>query len=222
MEADLRFRFASATIVNYDSGCQAIRGGKTLTEVVSETEHASATERPLRADARRNRERILEAAREVFATHGIDAQMDDVASRAGVGVGTVYRHSPTKEALMAELVLDKFRVFAAGAREALARDTEPFAVFADMLRRNADELARDAGMQQVLTGAGEHIWAQAQTEVDELNALTAELIAHAQHAGTIRPDVRATDVGMMMCGLCATMIQSRPGFDWHRHLELGI
>ena len=193
-----------------------------MTELFSETEHASETERPLRADARRNRERILQAAREEFANSGIDAQIDDVARRARVGVGTVYRHFPTKEALMVELVRQKFRVFAAGARAALASDGEPFALFADMLRRNADELARDAGMQQVLTGAGEHIWAQAQTEVDELNALTAELIAHAQHAGTMRPDVRATDIGMLMCGLCATMIQSRPGFDWHRHLELGI
>jgi AcrR family transcriptional regulator len=193
-----------------------------VTELFSEIEHLSETERPLRADARRNRERILQAAREVFAKCGIEAQIDDVANRAGVGVGTVYRHFPTKEALMVELVRQKFRVFAAGAREALARDGEPFAVFAEMLRRNADDLARDAGMQQVLTGAGEHIWAQAQTEVDELNTLIAELIAHAQHAGTMRPDVRATDIGMLMCGLCATMTQSRPGFDWHRHLELGI
>jgi AcrR family transcriptional regulator len=208
--------------VNYDSACQATRGEKTVTELFSETEHASETERPLRADARRNRERILQAAREVFAKYGIDAQMDDIAQRAGVGVGTVYRHFPTKEALMAELVRQTFRRFAAGARDALQRDGEPFAVFAEMLRRNADELARDAGMQQVLTGAGEHIWAQSQTELDELNALTAELIAHAQQAGTMRVDVRATDIGMLMCGLCATMTQSRPGFDWHRHLELGI
>jgi AcrR family transcriptional regulator len=186
------------------------------------TDTLTGTERPLRADARRNRERILESARDVFGEYGIDAQMDDIASRAGVGVGTVYRHFPTKEALMVELVRQKFRLFAAGAREALERGGEPFAVFADMLRRNADELARDAGMQHVLVGVGEHIWAQAQTEQDELNALTAELIARAQDAGTMRPDVRATDIGMLMCGLCATMTQKRPGFDWHRHLELAI
>jgi AcrR family transcriptional regulator len=193
-----------------------------MTELFSDTAHAGDTERPLRADARRNRERIMKAAREVFAKHGIEAQVDDVASRADVGVGTVYRHFPTKEALMVELVRQKFRDFAVSAREALARDGEPFAVFADMLRRNADELARDAGMQQVLTGAGEHIWAQAQTEVDQLNALFAELIANAQRDGSMRSDVRATDIGMLMCGLCATMTQSRPGFNWRRHLELGI
>jgi len=186
------------------------------------TKTLSQTERPLRADARRNRERILESAREVFAEYGIDAQMDDVANRACVGVGTVYRHFPTKEALMVELVRQKFRLFAAGAREALERDGEPFAVFADMLRRNGDVCARDAAMQHALTGVGEHIWAQAQTEQDELNGLSEALIARAQRAGTMRPDVRATDIAMLMCGVSATMAHSGPGFDWHRHLELAI
>jgi AcrR family transcriptional regulator len=186
------------------------------------TDTVTETQRPLRADARRNRERILQSARNVFAEYGVDAQMDDIASSAGVGVGTVYRHFPTKEALLIELVRQKFRLFAAGAREALARDGEPFAVFADMLRRNADELARDAGMQHVLVGVEEHIWAQAQTETDELNTLTADLIARAQHAGTMRPGISASDIAMLMCGLCATMTQNRPGFDWHRHLELAI
>jgi AcrR family transcriptional regulator len=182
----------------------------------------SETERPLRADARRNRERILQSAREVFAEYGMDAQMDDIARGAGVGVGTVYRHFPTKEALMVELVRQKFRLFAAGAREALQRDGEPFDVFADMLRRNGDVCARDAAMQHALTGVGEHIWAHVQTEQDELNALSGELIARAQRAGTMRPDVRATDIAMLMCGVSATMAHNSPGFDWHRHLELAI
>jgi AcrR family transcriptional regulator len=186
------------------------------------TETFIESERPLRADARRNRERILESAREVFAESGIDAQMDDVADRAGVGVGTVYRHFPTKEALMAELVRQKFRLLAAGAREALERDGEPFAVFADLLRRNGDVCARDAAIQHALTGVGEHIWAYAQREQDELLTVTGELLARAQRAGTMRPDVRATDIGMLMCGVTATMAHSAPGFDWHRHLELMI
>ncbi len=186
------------------------------------TETFSQTGRPLRADARRNRERILESARQVFSAYGIDAQIDDVARDAGVGVGTVYRHFPTKEALMVELVRQKFRLFAATAREALQRDGEPFAVFADMLRRNGDLCARDAAMQHALTGVGEHIWAQAQAEQDELIALSGELIARAQRAGTMRPDVRAPDIAMLMCGVSATMAHHGPGFDWHRHLEFGI
>ena len=73
-------------------------------------------------------------ARAVFAEYGSEAQMDDVARRAGVGVGTVYRHYPTKEALLVELVREKFRLFAAEAREALERDGEPFEVLADLMR----------------------------------------------------------------------------------------
>ena len=80
---------------------------------------SQVADRPLRADARRNRERVIAAARAVFAEHGRDAQMDDVARRAGVGVGTVYRHFPTKEALLVALALDAFERVVAEARRAL-------------------------------------------------------------------------------------------------------
>ena len=76
-------------------------------------------ERPLRADARRNRERILEAARYACAEHGSSVQMDDVARRAGVGVGTVYRHFPTKDALIEALVCEKMLTTTQNIRVAL-------------------------------------------------------------------------------------------------------
>jgi AcrR family transcriptional regulator len=188
--------------------------------VTTETRTGSETNRPLRADARRNRERILDSARSVFAEYGAEAQIDDVARRAGVGVGTVYRHFPTKEALMVELVRQKFRLFADRAREALEQNGEPFAALTDVMRRNAETAASDVATQQALAGAGDHIWMQAQAEQQELITLTDELIARARRAGTIRPDVRATDIGMLMCGVCSTMSFSVPGFDWRRHLEL--
>ena len=75
--------------------------------------------RQLRADARRNRERILGAAKDVFAEQGADAQMDDVARKAGVGVGTVYRHFPTKEALLEALALEAFEHITTVAKEAV-------------------------------------------------------------------------------------------------------
>jgi AcrR family transcriptional regulator len=189
--------------------------------VTTKTPPLSGTNRPLRADARRNRERILESARIVFAQTGPDAQIDDVARHAGVGVGTVYRHFPTKEALLAELVRQKFRLFADRARDALAKDGEPFALIEALMRRNAATAANDAGIQYALASAGEQAWTQAQAEQDELIALTAELIERARRAGTIRPDVEATDIGMLMCGLCSTM-GARPDFDWRRHLDLMI
>jgi AcrR family transcriptional regulator len=185
------------------------------------TEIATEAERPLRADARRNRERIIESARLAFAECGPEAQMDDVARLAGVGVGTVYRHFPTKEALLAELVRQKFRLFADRAREALAQDGEPFVLIEDLLRRNAATAADDLGIQYAIANAGEQAWAQAQPEQDELIALTGELIDHARRAGTIRPDIEPTDIGMLMCGVCSTM-GARPDYDWRRHLELVI
>lgn len=178
-------------------------------------------ERPRRADARRNRERILESARAVFAEYGADAQIDDVARQAGVGVGTVYRHFETKEALLVELLREKFRLFAARAREALEQHGEPFAVLEDLLRRNAQTAASDAAVQHALAGAGENIWMQAEAEQQELVAVTGLLIARARRAGTIRQDVEANDIAMLMCGLCSTM-GGKPGFDWRRHLDLVI
>ena len=148
--------------------------------------------------------------------------MDDVARQSGVGVGTVYRHFPTKEALMAELVRAKFRIFAENAREALDQDGEPFAVFADLLRRNAEVCARDAAIQHALIGFGEPIWTQVQAELQELNVPTAELMERAERAGTMRADVSVSDIPMLMSGVAATMTHAGPGFDWHRHLELVI
>jgi AcrR family transcriptional regulator len=186
-----------------------------------ETPLPGETNRQLRADARRNRERILVSARQVFAESGPDAQIDDVARHAGVGVGTVYRHFPTKEALLAELVRQKFRLFADRAREALAEDGEPFAVIERLLRRNAATAAADAGMQYAIASAGELAWTQAEAEQRELLEVTAALIERARRTGSIRPDIQASDIAMLMCGVCTTM-GPRADFDWRRHLDLVV
>ena len=112
-------------------------------------------------------------------------------------------------------------MFADRARDALETDGEPFALIEALMRRNAETAAGDAGIQYALASAGEQIWTQAQAEQGELLALTAKLIERARRAGTIRPDVQATDLGMLMCGVCSTM-SARPDFDWRRHLDLVI
>src|SRR4051812_4544447 len=106
--------------------------------------------RPLRADARRNRERVLEAARAVFAEHGRDAQMDDVARRAGVGVGTVYRHFPTKEALVAALALDLFERALEASRAALEID-DPWEAFTAALWAGTGILASDRAFTEIVS-----------------------------------------------------------------------
>ena len=187
----------------------------------TERPEAGETDRPLRADARRNRERILESARAAFAESGDVVQIDDVARHAGVGVGTVYRHFPTKQALLAELVRQTFRLFTGRAREALVADGEPFALIEGLLRRIAETAAGDAGVQYALASSDGQAWTEAQAEQDELIAVIAELIERARRAGTIRPDIEATDIGMLICGVVSAM-GPRPGFDWRRHLDLVI
>jgi AcrR family transcriptional regulator len=180
------------------------------------------SERPQRADAKRNRERILESARDAFAAHGADTQMDEVARLAGVGVGTVYRHFPTKESLLGELVHQKMTAMSVNSRAALERAGEPFEVFADALRENAAIADGDAAIQFAMLGAGDAVWAYAAEAEADLIVLTGELIERAQLAGTMRADVSAIDIPMLMCGVCATMTHTKPHFDWRRHLELII
>jgi AcrR family transcriptional regulator len=183
------------------------------------TNTVSEIERPLRADARRNRERILQSARAAFAESGADAQIDDVARHAGVGVGTVYRHFPTKQALLTELVRQTFRLFTEWAREALEAGGEPFAPIEGLLRRIAETAAGDVGVQYVLATSAGQAWTEAPAEQDELIAVIAELTGRARRAGTIRPDIEAIDIGMLICGVVSAM-GPRPGFDWRRHLDL--
>ena len=183
------------------------------------TNTVSEIERPLRADARRNRERILQSARAAFAESGADAQIDDVARHAGVGVGTVYRHFPTKQALLTELVRQTFRLFTERAREAREAGGEPFALIEGLLRRIAETAAGDVGVQYVLATSAGQAWTEAPAEQDELIAVIAELTGRARRAGTIRPDIEAIDIGMLICGVVSAM-GPRPGFDWRRHLDL--
>lgn len=188
-----------------------------MTEIATESCAAEGT-RPMRADARRNRERVLEAARAVFGEHGLDAQMDDIAARAGVGVGTVYRHFPTKEQLMGELVRQKFLLLIAHAEEAAAAEGDAFERFCALLLRNAEWIERDAAVQRTLMGVGPAVWAIAQPAVDRLEEVVAPLMDEAHADGTLRADFTVGDVGTVMCGVCATM--SSPGMDWRKHLEI--
>jgi AcrR family transcriptional regulator len=172
--------------------------------------------RPLRADARRNRERIVEAARAVFAEQGADAQIDDIARAAGVGVGTVYRHFPHKEALLGELLIEKFRTFADNAERALEVD-DPWEAFAGLLRENAEFCANDIGTQQALA-RGPDAWEYAAPQLERLIAATTRLIARAQEAGVLPRDFVVDDIPMLMGGVMTTM--ATPGYDWRRHLEI--
>jgi AcrR family transcriptional regulator len=175
--------------------------------------------RQLRADARRNRERILEAAKEVFGEDGADAQMDDVARRAGVGVGTVYRHFPNKDVLMGELVTEKFTGFTDAAREAL-KEEDAWEGFSELLYRTAEHMAENVALQDALRTTGK-AFEYAEPARLELNAVMDKLIKRAQRQGTMRKDFKADELGMLMSGLCASMSGPLPEQrNWQRHLEI--
>jgi AcrR family transcriptional regulator len=178
--------------------------------------------RPLRADARRNRERVIAAARQVFGERGREAQMDDVARAAEVGVGTVYRHFPTKEALLEALAVDAFDRIRAIARENLAHVEDPWEAFTQTLWQGAEILAADRALSEVLA----EVPGPVPIGIDaqrELNETMAELVRRAKEAGALRPDTVLDDVPMVMCGIGAATRKSHmcPG-AWRRHMTIVI
>jgi AcrR family transcriptional regulator len=162
---------------------------------------AEAAQRGTRADARRNRERVLAAARNCMARDGLEAGMDQVARAAGVGVGTVYRHFPTKDDLVEALANARFERLAELAQEALA-DPEPWESFERFMRAGAKIQSEDRALSEVLVSRPETM-APAAERVDMLG-LVGQLMRRAQEAGELRLDADPADVPMLMCALAGT------------------
>jgi AcrR family transcriptional regulator len=174
-----------------------------------------AAAKPLRADARRNRERILKAARAVFGEQGMHSQIDDVAKRAKVGVGTVYRHFPTKEALVDALVRERFEEIAGYALEALERE-DAWEGFCELIWRAAERNAADLTFLEAVAFTDQ---SGVVAEVG-LRDSTNELVRRAKAQGTMRADATEDDVPMMMCGACSVMRLSPTPDAWRRYLTL--
>jgi len=176
---------------------------------------STCSEKPLRADARRNRERILKAARAVFADKGVEAQIDDVAKRAKVGVGTVYRHFPTKEALRDALVRERFEEIARYALEALERE-DAWAGFTELLWRAAERNAADRAFCEVTAAMD----CSRIVEETGLAASTDRLMERAKAQGRLRADATQMDIAIMMAGLGSVM-RAHPAPDlWRRYLTV--
>jgi AcrR family transcriptional regulator len=178
---------------------------------------ATLTERPLRADARRNRERVLAAARQCFADDGLDAQIDDVARSAGLGVGTIYRHFPTKDALVEALAEEYFKNLAEAASAGLDED-DAWEGFAGFMRQAAELQADDRALAQVMAARPDAM-CEAATAREDLPHLIAKLVARAHKAGVLRRDVKATDIPMIACGVGRAGQTGPPG-DWRRYLQI--
>ena len=174
---------------------------------------ASVEPRPLRADARRNRERILEAARTAFAESGRDVQMDEVAGLAGVGVGTLYRHFPTKEDLVLELVGESVQGYLESARQALTRE-DAWEAVEWLVRETAANMARNRGLRDamsVIEFGDENPW-----QADEVRRHAGAVLERARDAGAIEADITVDDWQALMCGLSAAIAS---GADPNRQVE---
>jgi AcrR family transcriptional regulator len=159
------------------------------------------SDRPPRADARRNRERVLAAAREVFAESGIGVPLDVIAARAGVGPGTVYRHFPTKEALFEAVALARIQDVVADARECATAE-DPRAAFDGFLARLAEQAVARSDLNDAIAGHGSAAIAAAAVELQE--AMGA-LITKAQDAGSFRTDVNAAEAVVLLKGLLSVV-----------------
>ncbi len=164
----------------------------------------SQTERPVRADAARNRARVLEVAYETFAAEGLSVPIDEIARRAGVGAGTVYRHFPTKEALFQAVIADRMRrIIDEG--HALLKSQEPGqALFIFMRSMVLQWGAADRGLVEALAGVGIEINAAVPEAEEDFLSLLADLLRAAQEAGAVRLDVGVSEVKTLMVG-CQAM-----------------
>ncbi|HEU4973522.1 MAG TPA: helix-turn-helix domain-containing protein [Baekduia sp.] len=184
---------------------------------------SSATgERPLRADAERNRQRILAAAAEVFAERGLGVTLDDIARHAGVGVGTVYRRFPDKEQLIDALFEDRMAALVALAEECL-RDADPWTGLSTFVERGLELQAADRGLKDLVTCTA-HGRERVSQGRERLAPLVGRLVERGQAAGVVRPDIRHTDVALVHLMLGAAMDVTcgvRPD-AWRRLLGLAL
>ena len=157
--------------------------------------------RQLRADALRNRARILEAAEAVFATEGIEVPVDAIAERAGVGVGTLYRHFPTKEKLCEAILLERLSRLTLDAR-ALAEAEDPAAAFFGFLEHVVAEGAAKRDLLVAVMGAGLAFEMAASEVKDALLEAMGTLLHRAQAAGAVRSDVTAPMVMSLVGATC--------------------
>jgi len=157
--------------------------------------------KPMRADAQRNRARILEAAERVFALQGATVPIDDVAREAGVGVGTIYRHFPTKEDLYQAVVISRVESLVEQAR-ALADADDAATAFFDFLRSYTASAGMNRALHDSLADAGIDVRAATASLKDTLYRALNVLLEHAQADGAVRDDIGIEDLKVALSGTC--------------------
>ncbi|MFC6083423.1 TetR/AcrR family transcriptional regulator [Sphaerisporangium aureirubrum] len=161
---------------------------------------SAGASRPLRADARRNRARVLAAAEEVFAAKGTGASTDEVARAAGVGIGTVFRHFPTKEALLAAVLVDHLRRLAEQA-DALADARDAGAALFGFFTHVVEQAGGKNAYTGALAEAGVDVGGTTAEFGARMRSALERLLARAQRDGAVRPDVGVAELLALMVGV---------------------
>ena len=169
--------------------------------------------RPLRADAARNRARVLEVAYETFAAEGLAVPIDEIARRAGVGAGTVYRHFPTKEDLYRAVIEDRINRIVDDGRGLLASGDPGQALFGFLRSMVLQWGATDRGLAEALAGLGVDVKAALPEAEDQLLGLLADLLRAGQKAGTVRRDLDVPDVKALLVGAQAMQTYNAEAAD---------
>jgi len=173
----------------------------------------------LRADAERNRTALLAAAREVFGEHGLDASLDEIARRAGVGNATLYRRFPSRRDLIAEVFAGQMNEYVTLADLAM-HEPDPWAAFAGYLTRLFELQATDRGLSELLvttTFDGDERLAELRTAAQQG---ATEVIERAQAAGVLRPDFTRRDISLLMRANAGVVANSSDPDAWRRQLVL--
>ncbi|MFI9245090.1 TetR/AcrR family transcriptional regulator [Streptomyces sp. NPDC053086] len=160
-----------------------------------------ATRRPHRKDAARNYDALLDAAREAFADHGADASLEDIARRAGVGIGTLYRNFPTRRDLFETVYADEVNALCRAAVE--LTDREPWEALTAWLDRFAGYMVTKRAVREALDGESDIF----QACRESMYAAGGPLLERAQRAGAARADMDFGDLLRMVAGITATAFE---------------
>jgi AcrR family transcriptional regulator len=165
----------------------------------------------MRADARRNYDRLLTAAKAAFTEHGAEASLEDIARRAGVGIGTLYRHFPTRQTLLEATFRDLLDALQERGTALLA-DAPPADALIDWLRTLMDYISRYRGLSELVMTTMRDPASDLYASCSGLREIGTRLLVRAQHAGSVRDDVDGSDLIMMVNGI-AWAGQRAPGHD---------
>jgi AcrR family transcriptional regulator len=178
----------------------------------NDLEVQGSTDRRVRADAQRNIDALLQAALEVFATSGVDAPVREIAEKAGVGIGTVYRHFPQRADLIAAVFRREIDA-CADAASLLGEECEPFDALAHWMQRYAAFVVTKHGLAAALHSGNPAFDSLPAYFYQRLRPALQQLLEAAVTAGQVRADVDADDILSAVAGLCMSTENDRPGYS---------